>query len=64
MREALGLVHLEVAVELWVDLDDALEQVVDDGLTAARERGLDALERLVRLLLDLGRRRRAVARVL
>jgi len=57
-------VHLEVAVELWVDLDDALEQVVDDGLTAARERGLDALERLVRLLLDLGRRRRAVARVL
>lgn len=64
MGEALGLVHLEVAVELWVDLDDALEQVVDDGLAAARERGLDALERLVRLLLDLGRRRRAVARVL
>lgn len=58
------LVHLEVAVQLWLDLDDARQEVVDDALAAVGERVLDAGERLVGRLLDLGRRGRAVARVL
>lgn len=41
------LVHLEVAVQLWLDLDDARQEVVDDALAAVGERVLDAGERLV-----------------
>lgn len=58
------LALLEVAVQCGLDLDDALEEVVEDLGAAGLERRLDAAQRLLGCLGHLVCGRRAVSRVL